>query len=220
MLSKKLSIKPGQKFVLINAPKGFDKVLGALPANVRMEKNLSRETDIVLLFVTMKKDLEKAWSKVMQAISEKVVLWIAYPKKSSGIPSDLAMMSGSWEVYENSPWQPVAMISIDDTWTAVRFRFAPTIEEDRKQRASENILDSDGTVCVDKKNRVVTPSKDLQQLLHKNREANSFFETLSFTNKKEYVVWVISSKREETRKQRLHQAVEKLLKGRKNPSEK
>jgi len=47
-----------------------------------------------------------------------------------------------------------------------------------------------------------------------------FFSSLSFTNQKEYVTWIEGAKKEETRKRRLETALEKLLAGKKNPSEK
>jgi uncharacterized protein YdeI (YjbR/CyaY-like superfamily) len=59
-----------------------------------------------------------------------------------------------------------------------------------------------------------------QRLLNRNASAASFFESLSFTNKREYVGWVIGAKRPETRSQRLDRTVEKLLARKSNPSEK
>ena len=47
-----------------------------------------------------------------------------------------------------------------------------------------------------------------------------FNPALSFTNKKEYVVWILSAKQEKTRTDRLAKIVEKLLAKKKNPSEK
>ena len=48
-------------------------------------------------------------------------------------------------------------------------------------------------------------------------EEKTFFETLSFTNKKEYVEWIVTAKREETRNNRIEGTIERLLKGWKNP---
>jgi uncharacterized protein YdeI (YjbR/CyaY-like superfamily) len=75
-------------------------------------------------------------------------------------------------------------------------------------------------VSVDYKTRVVTPPADFAKLLRKSKSANAFFENLSFTNKKEYVGWITSAKREDTRMRRLEAAVGKLEAGKKNPSEK
>ncbi|MFT4024223.1 MAG: YdeI/OmpD-associated family protein [Flavihumibacter sp.] len=75
---------------------------------------------------------------------------------------------------------------------------------------------------VDHKARTVKAPEDLEKLLQlkKNKKAADFFNKLSFTNKKEYVVWITTAKREDTRQHRLQQTVEKLTAGKKNPSEK
>jgi uncharacterized protein YdeI (YjbR/CyaY-like superfamily) len=114
----------------------------------------------------------------------------------------------------------VAMIGLDETWSSVRFKHSPGLEEARHKRQEENIVDADGTVCVDRSNRIVTAPKDLQKLLAKNPRARSFFDTLSFTNRKEYVVSIVEAKKPETRAARLTKTVEMLAKGKKNLSEK
>ena len=58
---------------------------------------------------------------------------------------------------------------------------------------------------------------DLKALLSKNKKASAFFESLSFTNKKEYVEWVVTAKRAETREQRVKDSLDRLNKGWKNP---
>lgn len=61
---------------------------------------------------------------------------------------------------------------------------------------------------------------DLSRLFQENKAAFRFFEELSFTNKKEYVLWITEAKKEETREKRLTATIEKLNTGKKNPSEK
>jgi hypothetical protein len=93
---------------------------------------------------------------------------MAYPKKSSGIPSDLTAMSGDWEADRDSEWQPVSMIAVDEHWSATRFKHAPGLKQRRVQRQVEMIHDRDGTLCIDRKTRVIAAPKDLQQLLNKS----------------------------------------------------
>jgi len=76
------------------------------------------------------------------------------------------------------------------------------------------------TVEKDLEERVVDVPADLQRLLNTNRKAKSIYEELSFTNRKEYALWINSAKKPETRKKRLGQFVDKLLHGKKNPSQK
>lgn len=78
----------------------------------------------------------------------------------------------------------------------------------------------DVTIEKDEAERVVEVPVELKKLLSKNTEARKFFESLSFTNRKEYVVWVSSAKKEETKLKRLAEILPKLLSGKKNPFEK
>jgi uncharacterized protein YdeI (YjbR/CyaY-like superfamily) len=73
---------------------------------------------------------------------------------------------------------------------------------------------------VDYIKRTVSAPPALQQLFFKNRQAAGFFETLAFTQKREYVEWIISAKRDDTRDQRLKTTIEKLTAGKKNFNEK
>lgn len=72
----------------------------------------------------------------------------------------------------------------------------------------------------DTEERVVDVPQDLKDALKRSPKAEKFFNTLSYTNRKEYAVWISSAKKEETREKRLASTLEKLLAGKKNPSEK
>jgi hypothetical protein len=220
MLTRKLHLKPGMRFIATNAPEGFHRTLGPLPEGATREQVLRGTFDLILLFVSSKKELKSQFEKALGSLKPDGLLWVAYPKKSSGLPSDLTAMSGDWDAYTDSEWQPVSMIAVDEGWSATRFKHAPELKQSRVQRQVEMIHDSDGTLCIDRKTRVVAAPKDLQQLLNKSSKASSFFDSLSFTNKREYVGWVIEAKRPETRSQRLEQAIKKLVARKKNPSEK
>ena len=219
-LIQKLKAKPGAVAV-INSPKDIlgefksFKPAAAIPAGAK------ERFDFVLLFATNSKELEPSWKQIIPALKNDAVFWVAYPKKSSGIPSDLAgMSSGGWTVYAGSPWQPVAAASIDDAWTGIRFKLAPSLENERKEGASEELRDADGTLVVDRINRVVHAPKDLAAVLSRHPEAKAFFDALSFTNKREYVTWIVEAKKSETRTKRVASALEKIVSSKKNPSEK
>jgi len=69
------------------------------------------------------------------------------------------------------------------------------------------------SVELDTEERVIEIPKDLLKDLKKDKEANSFFDTLSYTHKKEYVKWVEDAKKEETRQNRIGKTIEMLKKG-------
>lgn len=218
MLIKKLHLKPGMRFTVVNAPDGFARTLGKLPPGVKQEPFLKPDLELVMVFVSSQKALNTQWPKAIAALKTDGALWVSYPKKSSGIQTDLGM--GAWESTNESNWNPVAMIGIDDTWSSVRFKHSPGLDRARASRQDYSIRDADGTICIDRKNRVVTPPGDLQKLLGKNARARAQFDTLSFTNQREYVGWIIEAKKPETRAARLSKAVELLSKGKKNPTDK
>ncbi|MCX7923721.1 MAG: YdeI/OmpD-associated family protein [Clostridia bacterium] len=69
----------------------------------------------------------------------------------------------------------------------------------------------------DEQPRVVEVPEDFEKLLGENEAANKFFNELSYSNKREYVQWIVSAKRVETRNKRLEDSINKLLNGVKHP---
>lgn len=71
------------------------------------------------------------------------------------------------------------------------------------------------TVEPDLEERVIEIPKDLLKELKKDKEAQTFFDKLSYTHRKEYVTWVTEAKKEETRQNRIVKTIEMLKKGQK-----
>ena len=126
MIAKKLHLKPGMRVAVANAPAEFS--LGK-PAGVTIDTSLSRDLDLVLLFATTQKALKAQWPKAIASVKQDGALWVSYPKKGAGIVTDLGM--GEWEAAQGSDWNPVAMIGVDEAWSAVRFKYAPGLEAQR-----------------------------------------------------------------------------------------
>ena len=76
------------------------------------------------------------------------------------------------------------------------------------------------TIQHDIDERTVDMPPQLVKLLKLNAAAKKFYESLSYTNRKEYAVWISSAKKSETLEKRLSQTLTKLLARKKNPSEK
>lgn len=68
--------------------------------------------------------------------------------------------------------------------------------------------------------KIITLPEDLEIELKKHISAFDFYRGLSYSNRKEYVLWVLSAKQEKTRLDRIQKTLEKLLAGKKNPSQK
>jgi hypothetical protein len=119
-LAKKLQLKPGLKFVVLNAPKGYyEKIRSALPENV--VSNKAGKADGVLLFATNTAELNAKAAKAIGCVPKDGLLWIAFPKGSSRVQTDLTRDVG-WAVIAKAGLGGVRAISIDETWSGMRFR--------------------------------------------------------------------------------------------------
>jgi hypothetical protein len=202
-IEKKLLIKPGKSVVLLNAPIGFD---------TEMTTDKKINADVVIAFVKSKKDVDQLSSRAIRCAKEDGVLWFAYPKINSGIRTDINRDNG-WDSLRKEKFEAVTQIAIDTTWSALRFRSIAKIPKMIRQIQS-------GAVLGQKADRVLVMPAELKELLNKNPQAKKFFDTLSFTNCKEYTVWISSAKLPETKMKRLGDTLAKLLASKKNPSEK
>jgi hypothetical protein len=84
-LPKKLGIKAGSNFAVINAPPAFEKTLGKLPSDAAIHSRLSGKArfDVIVVFVTSRAELERQIAKTRGRMTPAAGLWIAWPKKSS-----------------------------------------------------------------------------------------------------------------------------------------
>jgi hypothetical protein len=120
-LAKKLRIQPGQRSLFINPPEGYLEALDPIPENVRAEAETSQDLDFVQLFVRNNAELENLGGKAVDAVRYDGLLWVSYPKKSSHLSSDISR-DAVWKIMEQWNVRPVTQISIDETWSALRFR--------------------------------------------------------------------------------------------------
>ena len=88
-LYRKLGIREEARVALLGAPDGFDDELGPLPAGVKVLSRLAPDLDVVVLFVTERKALERRFAQVAAAIKPAGGFWVAWPKRSSKVPTDL-----------------------------------------------------------------------------------------------------------------------------------
>ena len=120
-LLKKLLIKPGQRVLVLHAPDGYLARLDPLPDGARLSTQPDGVFDLVQAFVTQKAELDALWPTVQVAVKPGGVLWLAYPKLSSGVRSDMTRDRG-WETVRAAGWEAVTQVAIDDVWSALRFR--------------------------------------------------------------------------------------------------
>jgi CheY-like chemotaxis protein len=118
-LSKKLGIKVNSKVVLVNAPKNFEKTLGELPDGARIFRRNSGPRDLTIWFTKSVKDLEGRIERISSGIG-KGGLWIAWPKKASGVGTDISQ-NHVREVGLSVGLVDYKVCSIDTTWSGLLF---------------------------------------------------------------------------------------------------
>ncbi len=84
-LAKKLGIKPGSRVHLVNAPRGYRRLLEPLPAEVRFEAQATDATDLVQVFETDRKRLAEALGGLRRRLSSQAAVWVSWPKKASKV---------------------------------------------------------------------------------------------------------------------------------------
>jgi len=210
-LSQKLKIKEGYTLRTINAPENFVQTLSPLPAGVKISGD-AKNYNQVHWFVRNKAQMERELNNILKLIKDDVVCWIYYPKGASKIQTDLTRDKG-WDALLKHDFQWLSLISFDDTWSAFAMRSKTDADKKKDTQPKEREMFN----YIDTQKKIVTLPNDLATVLKKNKKANEFFQTLSFTNKKEYVEWIVTAKREETRNERIKGTIERLEKGWKNP---
>jgi len=213
-ISDKLKIKAGYTLLTLNEPPGFQKGLNGLPKGVKVIES-GKDYNQVHWFVLNRAQLEKEMSKVMKLAKPEVTVWVYYPKGTSKVQTDLTRDKG-WDclLAEGDKLTWISLISFDDTWSV--FGFRAKTEADKKKEAKPK-EEREIFKWVNPQTKEVKLPDDLATALKKNKKALEFFNTLSFTNKKEYIEWIVTAKREETRKERVDGAIERLVKSWKNP---
>jgi hypothetical protein len=118
-LAQKLGIKAGTKVAALNAPPGYRKLLAPLPANVSFTDKTSAAAGFVHLFVTERRVLEKELKRLRKLLDDAGVLWISWPKKSSGLGSDITE-DVIRELCLPLGFVDVKVCAIDETWSGLK----------------------------------------------------------------------------------------------------
>jgi hypothetical protein len=210
--AQKLKIKEGQCILTLNAPGDYKKSLGDLPADVEISDR-SKAVSQVHWFVKDRAQLEKEMKNVLPLIKDDILCWIFYPKGTSKIQTDLTRDNG-WDELRKTNLQWINLISFDETWSAFGLRQKKNTDKTKEGNGHERPIQA----YVDSSTKTVTLPQEFASALKKNRKEEAFFNTLSFTNRKEWVEWIVTAKREETRTERVKGSIERLAKQWKNPA--
>lgn len=120
-LVKKLGIKPGFNLAFVNAPTGFAKELD-LPLDVTINSRSGKPLDFVQLFVKSEKELKTKFSEYADRLDAAGMLWVSWPKKSSGVMTDVS--EGTVRAIGLAAGLvDVKICAVDDLWSGLKFVF-------------------------------------------------------------------------------------------------
>jgi len=140
-LPQKLRITAGTKALVLQGPKGVMSLFGELPAGAKISTRGRGPFPVVIAFVAKQRDLEKAFRLARAALAPGGVLWIGYPKKSSGMSTDISRDVG-WDSLAERGWVPVSQVAVDETWSALRFKHDPALKTLRTNRSMKRRSES------------------------------------------------------------------------------
>ena len=119
-LPRKLGIGAGCRVAIVAPPAGFDRVLGALPEGVNVRKQARGRLDVIVFFVTRRAELARRFAGFARAIEPDGGLWVAWPKKTSGVATDL-VFDAVQHVGLDEGLVDNKVCAIDATWSGLRF---------------------------------------------------------------------------------------------------
>lgn len=121
-LVDKLGIKPGYRIYIGNAPAGYDKTLGELPAKAAAAKSLKGPCDFIQFFTTEKSVLDTTFPKLKKNLDLAGTLWISWPKGASKVKTDLNE-NVVREIGLRNGLVDVKVCAVDEVWSGLKFMY-------------------------------------------------------------------------------------------------
>ncbi|HXZ78599.1 MAG TPA: DUF3052 domain-containing protein [Terriglobales bacterium] len=135
-LLKKIGIKERQKIVASRAPESFFRELGKLPDGTEVLARAKPPVDVAVAFVKSRADLNQQFSRLAPVLGADGMLWVAWPKKSSGVSTDLN------ENVIRDIGLPLGLVdikvcAIDEIWSGLKFVIR---KEKRRKREAGGVM--------------------------------------------------------------------------------
>ena len=118
-LVDKLGIKDGAKIAILNAPRGYERTLGTLP-QVSRKSRVAGRLDFVQFFTKERRALERRFAALALALAPAGMLWISWPKQSSGVTTDLTE-DGIRAIGLAHGLVDVKVAAVDEVWSGLKF---------------------------------------------------------------------------------------------------
>jgi len=118
---QKMRTKAGMTLRVVGLPEDLKVIYQSIDPGVILIDRENVKTDILHLFVRSMAELEKNLSDYVAQVNPAAAVWICYPKLSSSIKTDLSR-DVIWNYVEKLNFRPVAMVSMNETWSAFRIK--------------------------------------------------------------------------------------------------
>lgn len=120
-LVKKLGIKEGFRVGLVNSPRDFKNELDPLPGNVKISvTKLTKPLDLILFFVESERTLRIMFPALAEKLTANGMLWIAWPKKSAKVPTDLSFNIVQ-KIGLDAALVDVKICAVNEIWSGLKF---------------------------------------------------------------------------------------------------
>jgi hypothetical protein len=120
-IPERLFLKTGYRFLLLDEPPGYLDLMGKLPEDVEMIRELQPPISVIQIFVRDRVELETALKRIAPVQTSSTAVWITYPKGTSGIRTDINR-DNIFGYVKTLGMTANTMISIDSTWSALRVK--------------------------------------------------------------------------------------------------
>ena len=117
---QKLGIKPGFRIFTVGAPAAYRDIVGKLPAQATVVTRLGAAIDMIHLFATAAAELGSRLGVYHDAIKPDGMIWVSWPKKSSGVPTDLTDQVVRATGLRHG-LVDIKVCAIDETWSGLKF---------------------------------------------------------------------------------------------------
>ncbi|MFY0605800.1 MAG: hypothetical protein JXR10_03735 [Cyclobacteriaceae bacterium] len=129
-LLKKLNYKTQAQVLIPNAPDSFQKQKQEVAQVCKVVERYDaiEEIQFALIFVTSKEEINQSIKTIVSQLADDPVLWYSYPKSSSKKYTCDFNRDNGWEALGEYGFEGVRQVSIDEDWSAIRFRKAANIK--------------------------------------------------------------------------------------------
>jgi len=126
-VAERLLLKKGYSVLLVNEPKGYREALGRLPDGASLLTIPGAPADLAQVFVTGMDELKAALPGLKGRVKRESLIWVTYPKGTSRLAKsrNVDVNRDNIAAYAKTfGYQAVAMVSVDETWSALRLKAA------------------------------------------------------------------------------------------------